>query len=66
MIVTTSTSPHYVIKAVEDSLAMKLIPDVFLVTTDWWSEITTSVIKRDSLKSLYKQQLRELFKLLRI
>lgn len=34
MIVTTSTSPHYVIKAVEDSLAMKLIPDVFLVTTD--------------------------------
>lgn len=47
---------------------MKLIPDVFLVTTDWWSEITTSVIKWGWLKSLYKivQQPRELLKLLQV
>lgn len=62
------TSLHYVIKAVWDSLAMELIPNVFLVTIDWWSEITTSVIKRGTLKSLYKnmRQPNEHFKLLQV
>lgn len=47
---------------------MELIPDVFLVTIDWWSEITTSVIKRATLKGLYKimQQPNEHFKLLQV
>lgn len=43
---TVTMSNHYVIKAEWDSPAMELIPDVFLVTIDWWSEITTSAIKR--------------------
>ena len=34
-------------------LAVKLISDVFLVTTDWWSEMTTSVINWGLLKRLY-------------
>lgn len=51
-----------------DSLAMELIPDVFLVAIDWWSEFTTSVIKRATLKSLYKimRKPNEHFKLLQV
>lgn len=68
MTVTMSNQPHYVIKAVWDGLPMELIPDVFLVTIDWWSEITTSVIKQGTLKSPYKimQQPNEHFKLLQV